>query len=104
MEFTAAENEDPHNALVHGIFAASRSFGLGRNDQAAYEYRRAIQLNPRMEDAYRNLGFLEWTARDHLNPRGNALERAVAFSPDDTSRTIISAACISRQQHYAAAI
>ncbi len=81
-KFTEAENEDPHNALIHN-FCGIALARLGRNDQAAYEYRRAIQLNPRMEDAYKNLGFLEW-AQHHLEPARDSLEHAIALSPDDS--------------------
>jgi superkiller protein 3 len=46
---------------------------MGRNSEAASKYQEAIRLDPKLEDAYRNLGFLEWTehnleaARTHLN-------------------------------------
>jgi tetratricopeptide (TPR) repeat protein len=69
---TAAERQSPTNANIRnflGIVFAQ----MGRNSEAASEYQEAIRLDPKLEDAYRNLGFLEWTdhnleaARTHLN-------------------------------------
>jgi len=69
---TAAERQSPTNANIRnflGIVFAQ----MGRNSEALSEYQEAIRLDPKLEDAYRNLGFLEWTdhnleaARTHLN-------------------------------------
>ena len=79
--FTAAEREFPLNANIRnfrGIVFAQ----MGRNSEAVSEYQEAIRLDPKLEDAYKNLGFLEWTehnleaARTHLN-------RALDIAPDD---------------------
>src|SRR5713226_215504 len=81
-EFTAAEREHPDDARVRnfrGIVLAN----LGQNAEAAAEYRESIRLDPRMEDAYRNLGFLKWTEHQ-LEPAREALERAVELSPSDS--------------------
>jgi len=82
VELTAAERGEPDDPRIHnfrGIVLAR----LGQSTEAAAEYREAVRLDPRMEDAYRNLGFLEWT--DHnLEPAREALVRAVALSPKDT--------------------
>src|SRR5437870_11774865 len=59
-ELTAAEREDPNDPRIRnfrGIVLAC----LGHNTEAAAEYQEAIRLDPLMEDAYRNLGYLEWT-------------------------------------------
>jgi tetratricopeptide (TPR) repeat protein len=81
-EFTTAEREHPDDPRVRnfrGIVLAR----LGQNGKAAAEYHESIRLDPRMEDAYRNLGFLEWTEHQ-LEPAREALERAVELSPSDS--------------------
>jgi Flp pilus assembly protein TadD len=79
---TAAERERPTDARVHnfrGIVLAR----LGKNEEAAVEYGEAIRLDARLEDAYRNLGFLEWTEH-HPERARQMLETAVKLSPDDS--------------------
>ncbi len=80
--FSIAELEHPDDPRVRnfrGIVLAR----LGQNAQAAAEYHESIRLDPRMEDAYRNLGFLKWTEHQ-LEPAREALERAVELSPGDS--------------------
>lgn len=80
-ELTTAEGEQPNDALVRnfrGIVLAR----LGRNTEAAYEYSEAIRIDPRMEAAYRNLGFLDWTEHQ-LDRARQELRHAVELSPDD---------------------
>lgn len=82
VEFTTAEREYPDNARVRnfrGILLAQ----LGKNAEAAAEYQEAIRLDPFLEDAYRNLGFLRWTERQFASAR-EALQQAVKLSPDDS--------------------
>jgi Flp pilus assembly protein TadD len=81
-EFTTAEREHPDDPRIHnfrGIVLAR----LGRNAEAVAEYQESIRLDPRMEDTYRNLGFLKWTEHQ-LEPAREALERAVELSPSDS--------------------
>lgn len=81
-ELTTAESQHPLDATVRnfrGIVLAR----LGRNAEAATEYHAAIRINPRMEDAYRNLGFLEWTERQLESARAD-LEHTIELSPDDS--------------------
>src|SRR5712671_4340804 len=81
-EFTAAERERPDDARVRnfrGILLVRR----GKNDEAAAEYQESIRLDPTLEDAYRNLGFLRWTEQQIPTSR-EMLERAVKLSPDDS--------------------
>lgn len=80
--FTVAEQERPNDARVHN-FRGITLVSLGRPDEAATEYSRAIELDNRMEDAYRNLGFLEWTAR-HSDSARKHLERALGLVPNDS--------------------
>ena len=82
VEFTAAEHEYPDDARVRnfrGILLAQ----LGKNSEAAAEYQEAIRLDPFLEDAFRNLGFLRWTEHQLAAAR-EALQQAVKLSPDDS--------------------
>jgi tetratricopeptide (TPR) repeat protein len=81
-EFTTAEREHPDDPRVRnfrGIVLAR----LGHSAEAAAEYHESIRLDPRLEDAFRNLGFLEWT-QHQLEPAREALGRAVELSPSDS--------------------
>jgi tetratricopeptide (TPR) repeat protein len=81
-ELTAAEREDPNNPRIRnfrGIVLAR----LGQNTEAASEYQEAIRLDPLIEDAYRNLGYLLWTEHD-LERAREALVRAVELSRKDS--------------------
>jgi Flp pilus assembly protein TadD len=100
--FTAAEQEQPNDARIHnfrGITLAS----LGRAEEAETEYSRAIELDNRMEDAYRNLGFLEWTARQSDNARRH-LERALELIPDDSFARYYLGRVELDGQHYQKAL
>jgi tetratricopeptide (TPR) repeat protein len=80
--FTAAEREHPSDAQVRnfrGIVLAR----LGKNHEAAHEYGEAIRIDPSLEDAYKNLGFLEWTEHDLEGARAH-LKRALNLAPDDS--------------------
>jgi len=80
-ELTAAEREHPDDARIRnfrGILLAQ----MGKNAEAASEYQESIRLDPALEDAYRNLGFLRWTEHQ-LAPARETLELAVKLSPDD---------------------
>src|SRR5690242_6237857 len=81
-EFTVAEREHPENARIRnfrGILLAQ----AGKNAEASAEYLEAIRLDSRLEDAYRNLGFLQWTEHQ-LEAAGETLRRAIELSPDDS--------------------
>ena len=82
MELTAAEQERPADVRVRN-FRAIVLVRLGRNEEAANEYREAIRIDSGFQDAYRNLGFLEWTEH-RLDDARKELERAVDLSPDDS--------------------
>lgn len=80
-ELTKAEKEDPNDAQVHnfrGIVLAE----LGKKAAAAEEYRTCIRLDPDASDAYRNLGYLEWTER-HLDRATLELHKALKVNPKD---------------------
>jgi len=61
-EFTAAEHEHPENARIRN-FRGILLVQTGKNTEAAAEYQEAIRLDPHLEDAYRNLGFVCSTER-----------------------------------------
>lgn len=79
--FTAAKRDHPNDPRIRNFFGIALA-ALGRNSEARAEYQEAIRLDPGMEDAYRNLGFLEWN-RHHLQAAVKALTRAVALSARD---------------------
>ena len=82
VEFTTAEREHPENARIRN-FRGILLVQTGRNKEAAAEYQEAIKLDPQLEDAYRNLGFLRWTERQ-LGQAREALRHAVELSADDS--------------------
>lgn len=81
-EFTTAEREHPENARIRN-FRGILLVQLGKNAEASAEYQEAIRLDPLLEDAYRNLGFLRWTEHQ-LGQAREALLHAVKLSPDDS--------------------
>lgn len=78
---TAAEREQPSDARIRN-FRGIVLVRLGRNREAAREYREAIRLDPSLEDGYKNLGFLEWTEH-HLESARAQLQQALELAPDD---------------------
>lgn len=80
-ELSAAEREHPADARVRN-FLGILLVRMGKNTEAVSKYQEATRLDPRLEDAYRNLGFLRWTEHQ-LGPAREALERAVQLSPAD---------------------
>jgi Flp pilus assembly protein TadD len=101
-EFTVAERDHPDDPRVHN-FRGIALARLGQNAPAAAEYRDTIRLDPRMEDAYRNLGFLEWTERQ-FDPAREALERAVELAPNDSFAHYYLGRVQLETQHYSQAI
>jgi len=78
---TAAEREAPLDANIRnfrGIVFAQ----MGRNSEAISEYHEAIRLDPKLEDAYKNLGFLEWTEHN-LEAARTHLKQALDIAPED---------------------
>src|SRR5258708_3305420 len=82
VEFTTEEREHPENGRIHN-FRGILLVQMGKNAEAAVEYQEAIHLDPLLEDAYRNLGFLRWIEHQ-LVPARKALLHAVELSPDDS--------------------
>ena len=81
VELDAAEHENPEDARVRN-FRGILLVRMGKTAEAAFEYQEANRLDPLLEDAYRNLGFLRWTEHQ-LGPARESLERAIKLSPAD---------------------
>ncbi|MBV9265816.1 MAG: tetratricopeptide repeat protein [Acidobacteriaceae bacterium] len=79
--FTAAASAHPNDARVHN-FLGLAFMAADRTKDAAAEYLRATELNGQFEDAYRNLGYLEWSSHEHARARSH-LERALQLAPGD---------------------
>jgi tetratricopeptide (TPR) repeat protein len=101
-ELTEAKREHPDDARIRN-FLGIVLVRLGKNEEAATEYREAIRLDPQMEDAYRNLGFLEWNEHQ-LEPAREALSRAVELSPNDSFAHYYLGRVLLDKQLYAQAI
>ncbi len=80
-EFTLAEQERPSDARTRN-FRGIALARLGMAREAAAEYREAIRLNPRLTEAYRNLGFLEWSL-GRPDQAQETFQQALRVQPDD---------------------
>ncbi|HTF43079.1 MAG TPA: tetratricopeptide repeat protein [Terriglobales bacterium] len=78
---TIAESRHPDDPRIRNFRGIALAH-LGQDGKATEEYREAVRLDPGLEDAYRNLGFMEWNDR-HLEAAREALERAVQLAPAD---------------------
>jgi tetratricopeptide (TPR) repeat protein len=78
---TIAEGQHPDDPRIRNFRGIALAH-LGEDGKAIEEYRQAVRLDPRLEDGYRNLGFLEWNDR-HPEAAREALERAVQLVPAD---------------------
>jgi tetratricopeptide (TPR) repeat protein len=79
---TIAEREHSSDARIRnfrGIVLAQ----LGRDAEAEREYREAVRIDPSLEDAHKNLGYLEWTEHNLEDARVQ-LKQALDLAPDDT--------------------
>lgn len=79
--FTAAEKMHPEDARIHNFLGVAL-MAAGNTKAASAEYLRATELNEQFEDAYRNLGYLEWATHEDDRARLH-LERALALEPSD---------------------
>jgi tetratricopeptide (TPR) repeat protein len=101
-ELTEAKREHPEDPRIRN-FLGIVLVRLGKNEEAATDYREALHLDPQMEDAYRNLGFLEWNEHQ-LEAAREALNRAVELSPDDSFAHYYLGRVLLDEQLYAQAI
>jgi tetratricopeptide (TPR) repeat protein len=79
---TAAEREHPCDARIRN-FRGIVLVQLGRNKDAEREYREALRIDPGLEDAHKNLGYLEWTEHNLEDARVQ-LTQALDLAPDDS--------------------
>jgi tetratricopeptide (TPR) repeat protein len=77
-----AERAHPSDARIRN-FRGIVLMRLGKDDEAAREYRQAIQFDPGLEDAHKNLGYLEWSEHNLDHARAE-LNRALELAPDDS--------------------
>ena len=79
---TAAEREHSSDARIRN-FRGIVLVQLGRNKDAEREYREALRIDPGLEDAHKNLGYLEWTEHNLEDARVH-LKQALDLAPDDS--------------------
>src|SRR2546430_8705566 len=79
---TAAEREHPSDARIRN-FRGIVLVQLGRNTEAEREYREAVRIDPELEDAHKNLGYLMWTEH-HLEDARVQLKQALDLAPEDS--------------------
>ena len=96
---TVAEQENPGDPRIRN-FRGITLAQLGKPAEAEAEYREAIRLDGKFEDAWRNLGFLLWTDHRQDDSR-TALLHAIALSPDDTFAHYYLGRVELDAQHYA---
>lgn len=101
-ELTNAEQQSPSDARIRNFRGVTLA-GLGRTDEAAREYREAMRLDPRLEDAYRNLGLLEWTER-RLDQASQELRQALALDPEDSFAHYYLGRVLLDSKNYAEAL
>lgn len=79
---TTTEREHPSDPRIRN-FRGIVLVRLGKNDEARREYGQAILLDPGLEDAHKNLGYLEWSERNLDSARAE-LNRALELAPNDS--------------------
>jgi tetratricopeptide (TPR) repeat protein len=99
---TAAEQQHPDDSRVHN-FRGIALAQLEHASEAASEYEAAIRLDPKMADAYRNLGFLDWHVRQ-LEAARQHLERATVLAPEDQFAHYYLGRVLLDQQKFAPAL
>ncbi len=89
------------------FYRAVASQALEKFDDAMLDYTKAIQLNPRMTDAYYNRAYINLTRKD-INPdlqkTAEDLEKALEFDPKFIDALYAMAALQKRLENYHAAL
>ncbi len=80
LHFALTENPDDAKA---SMYLGNLYAGLGRHDEAAVAWRAAVEINPQLAVAARNLGVHEWRLEEDLEEATAWLQRAVAARPGD---------------------
>jgi tetratricopeptide (TPR) repeat protein len=98
-QLTLAEKQDPRSPRIRN-FRGIALTQVGRYEEAAAEYHEAIRLDPRLADAYRNLGYVEWS-RHHLKEAEQALRSSLQLTPIDPRAQYYLGRVMLDQQNYA---
>jgi len=80
LQFALTENPDDANA---SMYLGNLYAGLGRHDEAAAAWRTAVETDPQLSVAARNLGIHEWRLEGDLESATEWLQRAVVARPQD---------------------
>jgi len=80
LQFALAENPDDAKA---SMYLGNLYAGLGRHAEAAVAWRTAVETNPRLSVAARNLGIHAWRMEGDLEAATEWLQRAVTARPED---------------------
>ena len=102
QELSSAEQAHPSDARIRN-FRGVALVGLGRNEEAATEYREALRLDAGLEDAYRNLGLLEWTEH-RLDAASQDLHHALILAPEDSFAHYYLGRVLLESKDYAPAV
>jgi len=101
-QLTVAERQHPSDARIRN-FRGIVLVRLSKDDEAEAEYRESIRLDPRQPEAYRNLGFLDWT-RHRLPDAGQALHTALTLAPGDQFARYYLGRVELEERQYTAAV
>ena len=80
MSYAAVAN--PNDASVHLLLGYVYA-GLGRIDAAVPEWRKSVELNPRLSTALRLLGLYEWKVAKRLDEAEKWYRKAIEARADD---------------------
>lgn len=78
--YSALLKDDPNNANLHFLNGAAKN-KLLKKQEALLELQTAVELDPKMERAWQQLGFVLSDRMDYKNAE-SAFQRAVAINPD----------------------
>ena len=93
-----AEIRNPDLQQVHQLLG-SLNFDAGWYDQAAGEFLRAIQLDPKNSDAYRRLG-MDYAANNEIDKALAAFHRAIEVGPENYRACVDFGTFLSSQSKY----
>lgn len=71
---------DPNNANLHFLNGAAKQ-KMAKNQEALLEYQTAVELDPKLERAWQQIGFLLSDRMDYTNAE-NAFRRALEINPN----------------------
>jgi len=81
LVFLVACNLSPEAAKMRALENGNRLFEQGKYPDAVFEYRKALQKDPRFSEAHYRLGLAEWR-QENLPAAYAALNQAVESKPD----------------------